>query len=274
MHRNLIFTTLALLGLGLALPACTHLRDTHEGLQGVLWMQTSAEYHVLAETAYQRAQVLLESALQDPQWTAATEQTNAYQTLPPAVILDLDETVLDNSPFQAQLSLERTYYQTNIWADWVKRAHAGAIPGAIDFLKAAAKKGVRVVFVTNRTKEEETATLANLAALGISTKGEWVLCSGENGWVSDKTERRRVIAQTHRIVLLIGDDMNDFISTSKLTPEARVKLAKIHEARWSQHWVLIPNPTYGSWDRAIYPNVRDDAEILAKKFKTLKGFRP
>jgi acid phosphatase len=79
------------------------------------------------------------------------------------------------------------------------------------------------------------------------------------------------VAKTHRILLLVGDDMNDFVSTATLTPEQRVTLARTHAVRWGQRWVLIPNPLYGSWERALYPGVTGDEAILQKKRELLKG---
>src|SRR5690242_6899130 len=76
-------------------------RRTHENLNAVVWTQTAAEYRAVAKQAYRLARLQLDAALADPTWTAATEQTNVSPTLPPAIVLDLDETVLDNSAFQA-----------------------------------------------------------------------------------------------------------------------------------------------------------------------------
>lgn len=250
------------------------LRDTHEGLNDVLWTQTSAEFWVLTTATYASAQVLLERALSDKSWTAALEQAPGHQNLPPAVILDLDETVLDNSPAQAQVALERTVYHQDLWNAWVERVAATAIPGAQPFIAFAEKHGVKVFFVTNRAVSEQAATLKNLAALGIAASDDTVLTTGESGWTSDKTARRAEIARTYRVLLLVGDDMNDFVSTAKLTPPQRVDLAKKHADRWGRSWILLPNPMYGSWERALYPGLTKDEEILQRKREQLKGFRP
>ena len=77
----------------------TDARSTHESLHGVLWMQRSAEYKALCFQAYQLANAQLRIAVNDKNWTAALEQLGNYKNLPPAVILDVDETVLDNSPY-------------------------------------------------------------------------------------------------------------------------------------------------------------------------------
>jgi 5'-nucleotidase (lipoprotein e(P4) family) len=261
-------------GPGAASTAAAGRRDTHEGLNGVLWVQTSAEFWALTTATYDSAQLLLERALTDRSWTAALEQAAGSESLPPAVILDLDETVLDNSPQQAQMALERTVYQQDMWNAWVEKAAAAAIPGAQSFIAFAEKRGVRVFFVTNRAAAEQAATLKNLAALGIAASDETVLTPGENGWTSDKTGRRAEIARSYRVLLLVGDDMNDFVSTATLTPPQRLELAKKHADRWGRGWILLPNAMYGSWERALYAGLTTDADILRRKRELLKGFKP
>jgi len=252
----------------------TPLRDTHEVMNGVLWVQTSGEFWALASTTYNGAQAALEQAMTQKSWSAALEQNPGYENLPPAVILDLDETVLDNSPSEGQLVLDRTVYSQDTWNTWVHTVAAAAIPGAQSFIAGAEKRGVKVFFVTNRSLSEQEDTLKNLTALKITASDDTVLCSGENGWTSDKTARRAEIAKSYRVLLLVGDDMNDFVSTAKLTPEQRVTLAKTHADRWGKSWILLPNAMYGSWERALFPGLTKDEEILLHKRQKVKGFKP
>lgn len=251
---------------------CPCYRDTHEQLQGTLWMQTAAEYKVLTRATYRAAGEALLKALADPTWTAATEQSTDPSRLTPAVILDLDETVLDNSRSQGEQVIRRASYSDTLWGDWVKLVKAADIPGATEFLKSARDQKVAVFFVTNRTLGEEAATLLNLTNLGIQATADEILSKEENGWTSDKTARRQHIAQSHRILLLIGDDLGDFIP-SKLTPEQRVEAADKYSDWWGTRWFLLPNPMYGSWDRALYNHQNlPDQEVLEKKRALVKGF--
>ena len=259
---------------GGASPSASPLRDTHEDLNSVLWVQTSGEFWALTSTTYNNAQVLLEQAKSQKSWSAALEQKPGYENLPEAVIMDLDETVLDNSPAQGQSVLDRTAYLQDTWGAWVHRVAAAALPGAQSFIGDAEKHGVKVFFVTNRSRSEQEDTLKNLAALGITASDDTVLCSGENGWTSDKTARRAEIANSYRVLLLVGDDMNDFVSTATLTPPQRLALAKTHADRWGKSWILLPNAMYGSWERAIFPGLTKDEEILLRKRQQVKGFRP
>src|SRR4051794_1272744 len=129
----------------------------YENLNAVLWMQTSAEYRATVLQTYRSAEASLLRALADHTWTAALEQTNAFADLPPAVILDLDETVFDNSAFQAQLTAEHGSYTEPGWSAWVANMRAGLVPGAADFLAMAHAHGVALFYVTNRVCDSAKA---------------------------------------------------------------------------------------------------------------------
>ena len=239
------------------LPSCSKDRQTHEGLGSVLWVQTSAEYGASAEQAYRMATEKLDLALRIQDWTAAPEQLKDYHYLPPAVILDVDRTVLDNSPFQGQLVKEGRAFTRDLWEKWVLMAKAPPVPGALDFVKYAESKEVEIFYVTNRTVNLEQATRNNLERLGFPAKREpdTVLMRKENGWDSDKSSRRRHVAKEYRILLLLGDDFNDFVSGVKgrgVTLEDRTRLANQYKSYWGEKWIMLPNPVYGSWEAALY----------------------
>jgi len=249
------------LGLGLALlslfTSCSTHRQTHEDLRAVLWVQTSAEYRACAEQAYRAAKEKLDVALKVQNWSAAPEQQKNYYHLPPAVILDIDRTVLDNSPFQAQLLKEGRRFSRDLWEEWVSKVKASPVPGALEFVKYAQSKKVEIFYVTNRMSNLEDATRKNLERLGFPTKTEpdTVLMKKEQGWGSDKSSRRKYIAEDYRILLLIGDDLNDFVSGAKgkgVTLEDRIVLADRYKFYWGEKWIMVPNPIYGSWEAALY----------------------
>ena len=230
---------------------------THEGLNAVLWMQTSAEYEAAAEQAFRLAKLQLDAALEpgNAAWTASLEQGPDTGDLPPAVVLDVDETVLDSSPFQARLVERRVVFRLEEWNAWAREASAGAVPGALEFVKHAEANGVRIFYVTNREVEIEAATRRNLEKLGfpVDDGGDNLLTRNERtGWGSDKRSRRRFIAADHRIVLIVGDDLNDFVSGSRAQPGSRVELARRWRAYWGTKWIVLPNPMYGSWERSLY----------------------
>ena len=250
-------------------------RHTHENLNAVLWVQTAAEYRASALQAYRLAQLQLDAALDDPLWTAATEQTEDVRLLPPAVILDLDETVIDNSPFQARQVQDASAYSEDAWNRWVDERKAAAIPGAIEFLTYAAHRGVTPFYVTNRDHKVEDATRDVLAKLGapVTTERDAVLTRHENGWDgSDKSSRRQSVAANYRVLLLIGDNFEDFAPGTRGSLADRAALAKQYEAYWGTKWIVLPNPTYGSWETAITSGrgQMSDAEILAAKYAALR----
>lgn len=247
----------ALLLLVMLLPSCSTDGQTHEGLRAVLWVQTSAEYRACAEQAYRVAKEKLDQALKIRDWTAAPEQLKDYQDLPPAVILDVDRTVLDNSPFQGQLVKESRAFTRDLWEKWVFMAKAPPVPGALEFVKYVEGKKVEIFYVTNRTANLEQATRDNLEKLGFPTKREpdTVLMRKEEGWGSDKSSRRRHVAKGYRILLLLGDDFNDFLSGVRgrgVTLEDRTRLAEQYRSYWGDKWIILPNPVYGSWVAALY----------------------
>lgn len=269
--------TLALLALG----ACQEPappRDAHENLNATLWMQGAAEYRLDTQAKYRQAKATLDRAIADRRWTAAVEQTGDVLRLRPmAVIMDLDETVLDNSLFQGELTKRRTLFSLDLWNAWVARGEATALPGATDFIAYAESRGVTVFYVTNRTDDGEAATRRNLERLGIRLPAniDTVLTSGEKpGWTSDKTSRRAAVAETHRILMLVGDDLGDFIGAYRDAPENRLAAAQHHAAWWGERWVLLANPAYGSWEAALYGRQFSlpESEILRLKWEKLKAY--
>ena len=239
----------------------------------MLWMQTAAEYRALTSAIFARASVYSMPRCDDPSWTAALEQTGAYQSLPPAVILDLDETVFDNSVFQGQLVRDRRGFTEDAWREWVHAHAAPAVPGAQAFIRAAEGRGVRVFYISNRAAADEGDTLINLRALGIDANGDTLLSSGEQGWTSDKGPRRAFICREYRVLMLVGDDLGDFVTVIRLDPAARVALADRYADRWLGRWVLLPNPSYGSWNRALTPGLTSDRDVVGRKMAIIKGYR-
>ena len=122
--RYRIRTILVGIATALLLQACATARETwrHERLYSTLWLQTSTEYYAIATQTYRAATEKLALALSDPSWTAATEQTGDFGGLPPAVVLDVDETVLDNSPYEARNIRTDSHYEPKSWAAWCGEA--------------------------------------------------------------------------------------------------------------------------------------------------------
>ena len=249
---------------------------THEKLHAVLWTQTAPEFRGATLQAFRMARQNLDTALHDKDWTAAIEQTGEYQRLPPAVVVDIDETILDNSPSQARM-IERNVEFGAVWDDWVNEASAGEIPGALDFLQYAYARGVTVFYVTNREHSKHyRGTRRNLEKLGfpLHPSVETLLMLGARAdWKSEKQSRRKYVAQSYRILLLAGDDFGDFLPGVRTSVEKRLEMARPYDSFWGLKWFMIPNATYGSWEEAPYNFERSapDHRKLDAKRKALRG---
>jgi len=236
-------------------------------------MQTAAEYQANAEQAYNVARMRLDEALASKSWTAATEQTGSYESLPPAVILDADETAVDNSPMEARLLRTGARFNAENWEKWVSEARARAIPGATEFLEYAKSRGVEIFFITNRAKESEDATRRNFQMLGfpLNESVDTVLLRGENNWTTgDKSPRRAHVAKSYRVLLLIGDDFGDFATIDGKNREERQALVESNRARWGRQWIILPNAMYGSWERALFGAAKTEEEKTRAKYDALR----
>jgi 5'-nucleotidase (lipoprotein e(P4) family) len=249
---------LAALALSLALSPAALAQDVpaNDNLNAVLWMQRSVEYKANALALFELAKIRLDQALKDKSWTAApAEQTGDYKNLSPAIVVDVDETVLDNSNYQAWMVMNNETFSSKTWTQFVKSETSTAIPGAIEFVKYADAKGVRVFYVTNRTKVEEEPTRENMRKLGfpMAANMDTILSAKERpDWSSAKGTRRAAIAKHYRVLLLVGDNFGDFTDAYKGSVEERQKVFEEHAARWGRDWLMLPNPSYGSFESAPF----------------------
>ncbi len=255
-------------------PACDGLPAHAAGAERAsLWLRHASEYRANAEIVYGAALAALQRGLADPDWIAEPAQQGASAGLPPAVVLDIDETVLDNSTAEVRMLQAGTCTQDfqALWDAWLAERAATAVPGALEFVRAArslrdpAGQPVRVVFITNRECAlrpgnadpcpQKADTAANLRALGYDAPGleaDLMLKGERPGWTSEKASRRAAIAATHRIVLNIGDDLRDFIAGIQQAGPAEREAARCrHAGWWGRRWFALPNPMYGSWHRAL-----------------------
>jgi acid phosphatase len=251
---------------------------SHEGLNATLWLQSSAEYRANALQAFAAASAQLERALADPGWTAALEQTGDPAGLPPAIVLDMDEAVVRSDRFQAHLVEAGVPFRIEDWNAWVRSRDAEAVPGAVDYVRRASERGVRIFYVTNRMAEVEADSLATLRAAGFPVErgAEDVLSQDERPeWVADKSSRRAFLCRSHRVVQIVGDNLNDFVTGSEVALAGRQALVERHASFWGSRWIILPNPAYGSWEGAIhgYDSSLPRQEILRRKYELLDAWR-
>ena len=246
-----------------------------QSMLSVLYAQSSAEYEASNIQTYVNAKSALDRALNDVTWTAAIEQKDNFENKPPAIILDIDETVLNNVPFQARSIIDGQSYPTG-WLDWMLEESSDAVAGVSDFLEYSQSKGVKIFYVTNRIAVAEDATRNNLKKLGLplDTDRDVLLMKNENGWTSDKVSRRKLVAKDFRILLLIGDQLGDFLPLDETTLQldARKELADTYKHMWGSKWFMITNPMYGRWEASIYNNEYPDTEdeLMQMRLEALK----
>ena len=230
-------------------------------VNAALWMQSAAEYRASAMQTYAVARKALDAAL------------NESGDKPPAIILDLDETSIDNIRFEARMVREGKMYDDKEWKQWIAESSATATPGAADFLAYARSRGVTPFYITNRKTDEEASTRRNLEKIGypLDPSVDTLLVRGKRPeWsTSDKAPRRDYVASRYRVLLVLGDDLNDFVAAQGKTSEQRLVLIRDNAEKWGTSWFILPNPMYGSWESAIAGN-GTPCEQLERKIEALK----
>lgn len=233
-----------------------------DNLNAVLWVQTAQEYRALTTQTWRAAEAQLDAALADPTWTALLPGEGAELQrgdLPPAVIVDIDETMLDNSAYQARLVVDGKSYGSASWAAWVKERRATPVPGALEFAKAAADKGVAIVYISNRTHDMLEDTVANLRHYGFPVDeanyyGLGVDVPGCTPHGSEKGCRRIATAGKYRVLLQVGDQITDMAQVTSNSRAERDALLNDYNAWFGQRWFVLPGPTYGGYEPAAFDN--------------------
>ncbi|WP_244492206.1 5'-nucleotidase, lipoprotein e(P4) family [Aureimonas sp. AU12] len=243
----------------------------NDNLNAVLWDQTSVEAQAGFVGAFALARIRLDEALADTARTAAPkEQTGDFEDLPPAVVLDVDDTLLNTSRYQAWALKADKSFSAETWTQYVKAKVDTAIPGAVDFTQYAASKGVKVFYVTNRTKEEEAPTVELMTALGFAGGGNvdtFLSAKEQPDWTSAKSTRRFFIAKDYRILMLVGDNLGDFTDSYKGTLTERQAAFDEAAPHWGRDWIAIANPTYGSFESSPY---KGDYKLPAAEQRRMK----
>ena len=249
-----------------AAPAAEQQADNEYQEGALLWTQASGEWRALAYQAFTFARMVLDRDL----------RMNRRGRLRRAVIVDVDETVLDNSFYQAMLLKNRQNHNAQRWLDWVNRAEATAIPGAVEFLRYAASRGVRVFYITNRKQVEKEGTAANLKKLGFPDVNDQTLLVRTDANNSSKEPRRLAVGAKFRVVLLMGDNLNDFaeVFDKSKTVADRLAATDRNKEQFGTRFIVLPNAMYGDWESAVYDyNFKlTEEEKAAKRKSHLKSY--
>jgi 5'-nucleotidase (lipoprotein e(P4) family) len=233
-------------------PNPSKISTREHNVMAVLWFQTAAEARALHYQAFNLARMLLDAEL-------AADTTKRKR----AVVVDVDETVLDNSPYEGRMIQINRGYPFE-WSEWIDMAAAKALPGAVEFLNYAVSRGVEVFYVTNRTERDKPATMLNLQRQGFpQVTPEHVMVKAES---SSKESRRKLIRQTHHIVLLMGDNLGDFADDFQQKPIAeRASEVDRFREEFGKKFIVLPNPIYGDWEDAFYGYERGLSEAEKNK---------
>lgn len=238
-----------------------------------LWMQKAGEFRALAYQAFNLGRWQLDADLDKKN---VKKLPKPEQKKPRAIVVDIDETVLDNSPSQAWGIKNRVAFDLKDWYAWGEMRKAKAIPGSVDFLNYAVSKGVKVFYVSNRDEVQKQATIDNLKNVGfLDISADNVLLrqkddKGNN--ISTKTPRRDFVLQKYRIVMLMGDNLDDLsdVFERKSVTDRFAEVDKIKND-WGKRWIVLPNAMYGTWENAIYEYGRlTDAQKTEKRATALE----
>jgi 5'-nucleotidase (lipoprotein e(P4) family) len=247
-------------------------------LESAFWTQRSVEFKGNALGIYALGKLRLDQALADKDWTAApVEQTGDYKDLPPAVVLDIDETALDNSLYQVWQIKNGQPFSLATWNQFCAAQVSRAVPGAVAFTQYADSRGVKVFYISNRSGETEKDTRENMAKLGFPMGGNvdtFLMQNEKPDWKCRKGTRRAVIAKDYRILLEFGDNFGDFDDRFQSSEADRLKFFEENKARWGREWLVIANPTYGSFDGAPFGFAykTPPAEQRKAKWDVLEGW--
>ncbi|HEY2422356.1 MAG TPA: 5'-nucleotidase, lipoprotein e(P4) family [Neobacillus sp.] len=212
-----------------------------QNTMSVLWFQKAGEAKALYYQGYMIGKMRLDEIL---------GKRPKKKVLKPAIVLDIDETILDNSPKYAGSVVSG---KAKSWKDWINGNEAKPLPGAIDFLKYADSKGVAIYYITNRNVAEKSATIKNLQHVGApQADTNHVLLKQPNE--KGKEARRQQVAKTHEILLLFGDNLGDFSEFDQLSAAERLEAVDKHKEEFGQKLIVFPNPMYGDWEGALYEN--------------------
>ena len=206
-------------------------------VQAQVWTQNSAEYRALCFQAFNTAKINIDSYL----------SSEKKYDRPLAIITDVDETVLDNSPYDGRLILEDVSYDRESWVEWGNLEIAEAIPGSLEFLTYAYEKGIKVFYVSNRYSEQLESTVNNLKKLGFPNVSESTVLLRSDS--RSKSERRNSISDGHEVIMLIGDNLSDFNDEFEVKiSEERINYTNEMRDNFGTKLIVLPNPNYGDWE--------------------------
>ena len=204
------------------------------------YQQRAAEYKALCFQAYNIARLRLDEAMKHK------------GKKPLAVVTDIDETLLDNSPYDAERAINNQPFDLKAWKQWTAKGIADTVPGAPSFFKYAASKGVAVFYITNRDEDERDGTIKNLKLYKLPYADDTHVIFKQGG--SSKEDRRKQVSAKYNIVLLCGDNLPDFdaLYDNKPSETNRDEATEKSKKQFGSKYIIIPNPSYGDFENALF----------------------
>jgi 5'-nucleotidase (lipoprotein e(P4) family) len=208
-----------------------------------LFQQRAAEYKALCLQAFLLASLRVE------------EISKQNSSKPKAIITDIDETFLDNSPYAVHRAMQGKDYDQTSWYEWTAKGIADTLTGAHRFFTFAASKNIEIFYITNREESERAGTLKNLQQFNFPFADNQHLILRQS--ISSKETRRQLVANTHDVVLLLGDNLADFSDLfDKKTEKERAQNVQLLRNEFGKKFIVLPNANYGGWEDAVYQNAR------------------
>ena len=228
-------------------------------LYSLLFQQTAAEYRALCYQAFNTARMQLDETLkQNP------HKTNL------AIITDLDETILDNSEIEAQQIKTGKEISSQDWLQWLNKPGLPTVPGGVDFLQYAGSKGVHIFYISNRDVKGVPVTLSILQKLQLPDAD-----TSHMLFMSDdfsKEPRRQTVMKNYDVVMLLGDNLNDFMQAFESRPvNERLAVTDSVKSEWGKKFIVLPNAFYGEWENALFNYRDEDSLSVEQKIKILKA---
>jgi len=244
-HKAMKIKVLTLFFSALILFSCTdngtkeEIKHTQDHLMyATIWFQRSPEMKALYYQGYNLAGLRL------------SEFVKQKTAKPKAVVVDIDETMLDNSPFEVQEIMDSKGYTSESWKHWTSLAKAKALPGAMEFTRFCDSLGVQVFYISNRKVDEVDVTIKNLDSLGFAFARKENMIFKED--VSSKKSRRDKLSERFEIVMLIGDNLNDLSEVfENRGVDWGVSVVEQNKSEFGNRFIVLPNPMYGDWEKNI-----------------------
>ena len=225
----------------------TQIPKREHSIQSVLWQQHSGEYKALCHQAFNLARLQLDKVL--------LQDVSEGKSL--AIITDIDETLINNSPYNAKMIETDEGYSRESWVQWGLLEKATPVPGALEFLKYAESRGVHVYYISNRYVGQGEETKRNLKKLGYPfVDDEHMLLRKET---SGKEERRQLVSKDNEVIMLLGDNLSDFAEVfDDKSTDQRNELEESVKDKFGVAYIVLPNPMYGDWEtKGLYEGKYD-----------------